>query len=183
MNKIVVALAFFLFLGCSTKRKIVEKKLIGAKVEKIVEVQKVIEKLEKKDSVTQKKEVKTKIDQSTDLHIEFDPKKNDSLEVFHTNGLDSIFFKARGNGVVTFDFKKKKEETKTESHEIFGSETLYNIDSTVTEEKKETTEIKIEKSKKDKKETDFSFWIYVIIGGAVLVIIVLFWFFGKPKKY
>lgn len=182
MNKILIAIAFFLFLGCSTKRKIVEKELIGAKIERISEVQKVIEKVEKKDSVIQKKEVKTKIEQSTDLHIEFDPKKNDSLEVFHTNGLDSIFFKASGNGLVIFDFKKKKEETKSESHEIFGSETLYNIDSTVSEKKKETTEIKVEKTLKDKKDTGFSFWIYVIIGVAVLVIIVLFWLFGKPKK-
>lgn len=179
MKKTIVVLVLISFLGCRTKNKVVEKELIGAKVERIAEVEKKVDKIVKKDSVIQKKDVKKETNTSSGVHIEFDPKKNDSLEVVHILGNDSLYFKANGNGLVVFDYKKHIKETITTSNEIFGSETLYNLDSVATEKVIEKTETKTIKSTKQVKEKGTTFGIYFIIGGAVLFIILLVFIYYK----
>ena len=182
MNKLILLFALIFLMGCRSKSKFIEKERIGAEIERISQVEIKAEKQQKKDSVIQKKEIKEATDQATNIKVDFDPKKDDSLEVNYQLGTDSLKLKIHGNGKVSFDFKSNKTKTTTESKEIFGSETLFNIDSTFSEKSAEKIKVESKKSTKAVKETDFSFWIYVIIGGAVLAIIALFWFFGKPKK-
>ena len=179
MKKLIVILVLLSFLGCRTKSKLVEKELIGAKVERIAEVEKKVDKRVKKDSVIQKKEVKKETNTSSGVHIEFDPKKNDSLEVVHVLGNDSLYFKANGNGLVIFDYKKHVKESVTTSNEIFGSTTLYNMDSVATEKVIEKLETKTVKKYKAVKENGTTFGIYFIIGGAVLFIILLVFLYYK----
>ena len=179
MKKLIVILVLLSFLGCRTKTKLVEKEQTSTKIEKIAEVEKNINERVKKDSIVKKEDVKKDTNTSSNVHIEFDPKKHDSLEVIHILGNDSLYFKANGNGVVIFDYKKHVNEVITTTKEIFGSETLYNIDSVVTEKVIESAETKTSKSSKAVKEKGTTFGIYFIIGGAVLFIILLVFLYYK----
>lgn len=178
MNKLLIILALLTILGCRSRKTFIEKELAGATVEKIVQAEVHATEKQKKDSVIQKTKTETKTDQSTNLHVEFDPKTSDSLEVLHTNGKDSVKLKINGKGLVIFDFKKDKSETKSESKELFGSETLHNIDSTFKSKEKEKAEIKITKSTKQTESNGFQLPVYMIAGIAIVVLLVL-WFGWK----
>lgn len=179
MNKIFLVFALILIMGCRSKTKFIEKELIGAEIERISKIETKVEKRIKKDSVIQKKETEIKTDQSTNLHVKFDPKKNDSLEILHKIGKDSLRLKIRGNGEVSFDYHKSQSETSSDKKEIFGSETLFNLDSVVTDKSKQKEKTEKIISGKSVKETGFDFWIYVIAGGAVLLLIILFFLWKK----
>lgn len=179
MKKLILILVLLSFLGCRTKTKLVEKEQTSTKIEKIAEVEKNVVERVKKDSIVEKKEVKKDTEQSGNIRIEFDPKKNDSLEVVHILNGDSLYFKASGNGLVIFDYKKHIKESVTTSNEIFGSTTLYNLDSVATEKVIEKTETKTIKSTKQVKEKGTTFGIYFIIGGGVLFIILLVFLYYK----
>ena len=177
-TKILIIAALITLAGCRSRKTNIEKTLVGAEVEKIVQVEKHMEEKKVKDSVKVVEKKDEKKESETNLHVEFDPKKNDSLEVNHVADGDTLNLKINGNGVVIFDYKKKKQEVKNFVKEIFGSVTLKNIDSTVTENRKEISEVKTTVVKKEVKAKGFQFPIYLIIGFAVLLLILL-WFLWK----
>lgn len=177
-TKILIIAAFLILAGCRSRKTNIEKILASAEVEKIVQVEKHVEEKKVKDSVKVVEKKDEKKESETNIHVEFDPKKNDSLEVNHVADGDTLNLKINGNGVVIFDYKKKKQEVKNFVKEIFGSVTLKNIDSTVTENRKEISEVKTTVVKKEVKAKGFQFPIYLIIGFAVLLLILL-WFLWK----
>lgn len=182
-NKILIIAVLLFLVGCRSRKSIIEKTLVGAEVEKIVQVEKHVEEVKKKDSVKVVEKKDEKKETETNLHVEFDPKKNDSLEVNHVADGDSLNLKIRGNGIVIFDYKKKKQEEKSFIKEIFGSETLKNIDSTVTEKRKEKSVIKTETKTKEVKEKGFTFGAYLnIIIAFALVILAVFAYFYLGGK-
>lgn len=177
-NKLLIITALFTLAGCRSKKATIEKTLVGAELEKIVQVEKHVSEINKKDSVTGVDKKDEKKETETNIHVEFDPKKNDSLEVNHVADGDSLKLKIRGNGVVIFDYKKKKQEEKSFIKEIFGSETLKNIDSTITEKRKEKSQIEKITKTKEVETKGFQFPIYIIMGLAVLLLILL-WFLWR----
>ena len=177
-NKLLIIAALLILAGCRSRKANIEKTLASAEVEKIVQVEKHLEEKKVKDSVKVEEKRDEKKQTETNLHVEFDPKKHDSLEVSHVADGDTLNLKINGNGIVIFDYKKKKQEAKNFVKEIFGSVTLKNIDSTVTEKRKEKSEVKTTVVKKEVKAKGFQFPIYLIIGLAVLLLILL-WFLWK----
>lgn len=177
-TKILIIAILITLVGCRSSKLNIEKTLASAEVEKIVQVEKHLEEKKVKDSVKVVEKKDEKKETETNLHVEFDPKKNDSLEVNHVADGDTLNLKINGNGVVIFDYKKKKQEAKNFVKEIFGRVTLKNIDSTVTEKRKEKSEVKTTVVKKEVKAKGFQFPIYLIIGLAVLLLILL-WFLWK----
>ena len=146
-----------------------------------MQVEKHVEEKKVKDSIKVVEKKDEKKDTETNLHVEFDPKKNDSLEVNHVADGDSLKLKIKGNGIVIFDYKKKKQEAKNFVKEIFGSVTLKNIDSTVTEKRKEKIEIKTETKTKEVKEKGFTFGAYlnwIIIAALVIAAVFFYFYFG-----
>ena len=178
-NKLLIIAALLILAGCRSRKANIEKTLVGAEVEKIVQVEKHVEEKKVKDSVKIVEKKDEKKETETNLHVEFDPKKNDSLEVNHVADGDSLNLKIKGNGIVIFDYKKKKQEAKSFIKEIFGSETLKNIDSTVTEKRKEKSVIKTETKIKEVKEKGFTFVAYLnmIIAFALVVLAVFAYFY------
>ena len=164
--------------GCRSRKATIEKSLVGAEVERIVQVEKHISEIKKEDSVKAVEKKNERKETETNIHVEFDPNKNDSLEVNHVADGDSLKLKIKGNGIVIFDYKKKKQESKSFIKEIFGSETLKNIDSTITEKRKEKSQIEKITKTKEIKTKGFQFPIYIIIGLAVLLLILL-WFLWR----
>lgn len=177
-TKILIIASLLALAGCRGRKVNIEKTLVGAEVEKSVQVEKQVEEKKVKDSVKIVAKKEEKKETETNLHVEFDPKKNDSLEVNHVADGDSLKLKIKGNGIVIFDYKKKKQEVKTFVKEIFGSVTLKNIDSTVTEKRKEKSEVKTMTKTKEVKANGFQLPIYIIIGLSVLLLILL-WFLWK----
>lgn len=177
-NKLLIITALLTLAGCRSKKVAIEKTLVGAEVEKSVQVEKHVSEIKKEDSVKVVEKKNEKKETETNLHVEFDPNKNDSLEVNHVADGDSLNLKIRGNGIVIFDYKKKKQQAKTFIKEIFGSETLKNIDSTITEKRKEKSQIEKITKTKEIKTKGFQFPMYIIIGFAVLLLILL-WFLWK----
>lgn len=145
---------FFLFIlifcfGCSSRKKEVFKELKGAEIERISEVKIKSTEIFKKDSVIKKKTDNLKEDRSVDLIVDFDPKKNDSLEVNQVIGKDTLKLKVSGNGKVSLTYKSNTSNSKVESSEIFGSKTLKNIDSIASKKEKEKSkEETLQKKKK-----------------------------------
>ncbi len=184
MKTKILIIAVLLFLAsCRSRKANIEKTLVGAEVEKIVQVEKHVEEKKVKDSVKVVDKKDEKKETETNLHVEFDPKKNDSLEVNHVADGDSLNLKIKGNGIVIFDYKKKKQEQKSFIKEIFGSETLKNIDSTVTEKRKEKSVIKTETKTKEVKEKGFTFGAYLnMILAFALVILAVFAYFYMGGK-
>ncbi|QNS40177.1 hypothetical protein H0S70_07120 [Chryseobacterium manosquense] len=177
-NKILIIVALFTLAGCRSRKTNIEKTLVGAQVEKIMQVEKHVSEVNKKDSVKVAEKKEEKKETETNLHVEFDPKKNDSLEVNHIADGDTLNLQIKGNGIVIFDYKKKKQEAKSFIKDLFGSETLKNIDSTITENRKEKSEVKTTVVKKEVKAKGFQFPVYLIIGFAVLLLVLL-WFLWK----
>ena len=177
-TKLLIIAILLTLASCRNRTVNIEKTLIGAEVEKIVQVEKRVEEIKKKDSVKVVEKKDQKKETETNLHVEFDPNKNDSLEVNHVADGDSLNLKITGNGVVVFDYKKKKKEESSFIKEIFGSKTLKNIDSTVTETRKEKSEVKISAKTKEVKEKSFTFgvWVYGIVA-LVLVVLAIFVYF------
>ena len=126
-TKILIIAAFLILAGCRSRKTNIEKTLASAEVEKIMQVEKHVEEKKVKDSVKVVEKKDEKKDTETNLHVEFDPKKNDSLEVNHVADGDSLKLKIKGNGIVIFDYKKRKQEAKNFVKEIFGSVTLEKI--------------------------------------------------------
>ena len=162
-NKILIITALLTLAGCRSKKATIEKTLVGAEVEKIAQVEKHVSEIKKEDSVKAVEKKDEKKETETNIHVEFDPNKNDSLEVNHVADGDSLNLKIRGNGIVIFDYKKKKQEEKSFIKEIFGSETLKNIDSTITEKRKEKSQFEKTTKTKEIKTKDFQFPIYIIM--------------------
>lgn len=182
-TKILIIAVLITLVGCRNAKVNIEKTLASAEVEKIVQVEKHVEEKKVKDSVKVVEKKDEKKETETNLHVEFDPKKNDSLEVNHVADGDSLKLKIKGNGIVIFDYKKKKQEVNSFVKEIFGSVTLKNIDSTVTEKRKEKSEVKTMTKTKEVKEKGFTFLAYlnwIII--AFLVIAAVFFYFYLGGK-
>lgn len=180
-NKILIITALLTLASCRSKKATIEKTLVGAEVEKIVQVEKHVSEVNKKDSVKVFDKKDEKKETETNLHVEFDPKKNDSLEVNHVADGDSLKLKIKGNGIVIFDYKKKKQEAKSFIKEIFGSETLKNIDSTITEKRKEKSQIEKITKTKEVKSKGFTFGAYltwIIISVIVIVLVFLYFYLG-----
>ena len=180
-NKILIITALLTLAGCRSRKASIEKTLVGAEVEKIVQVEKHVSEVNKKDSVKGVDKKDEKKETETNIHVEFDPKKNDSLEVNHVADGDSLKLKIRGNGIVIFDYKKKKQEEKSFIKEIFGSETLKNIDSTITEKRKEKSQIEKITKTKEVKSKGFTFGAYltwIIISVIVIVLVFLYFYIG-----
>ena len=177
-NKLLIITALLTLAGCRSRKATVEKTLAGADVEKSVQIEKHVSQINKKDSVKGVEKKDEKKETETNIHVEFDPNKNDSLEVNHVADGDSLNLKIRGNGIVIFDYKKKKQQAKTFIKEIFGSETLKNIDSTITEKRKEKSQFEKTTKTKEIKTKGFQFPVYIIIGLAVLLLILL-WFLWR----
>lgn len=183
MNKLLIILLSFFLLGCVSKKKFIDKELIGAEVTKIESTEKIVEKKEKKDSVVQKKETTSKVNQSTNVQIEFDSKNpKDSLEVTHVVGKDSLYFKATGNGKVTVIVKREQSEEIVDNKQIFGSETLFNINEKAALKRKEKSKQTIVKSTKKKDEKGFTFGAWISIGISFLIIACLVWLFIYFRK-
>ena len=182
-NKLLIIAALLILAGCRSRKANIEKTLVGAEVGKIAQVEKHVEEKKLKDSIKVVKKKDEKKETETNLHVEFDPKKNDSLEVNHVADGDSLNLRIRGNGIVIFVYKKKKQEQKSFIKEIFGSETLKNIDSTVTEKRKEKSVIKTETKTKEVKEKGFTLGAYLnmIIAFALIVLAVFAYFYLGGK--
>ena len=182
-TKILFIAVLLILVGCQNRKRLIEKTLVGAEVEKIVQVEKHVEEKKKKDSVKVVEKKDEKKETETNLHVEFDPTKNDSLEVNHVADGDSLKLKITGNGIVIFDYRKKKQEAKNFVKEIFGSVTLKNIDSTVTEKRKEKSVIKTETKTKEVKSNGFTFGAYLnwIIIAALVIAAVFFYFYLGGK--
>lgn len=182
-TNIIIIAVLLILVGCRSRKANIEKTVVGAEVEKIVQVEKHVEEKKAKDSVKVVEKKDEKKETETNLHVEFDPKKNDSLEVNHVSDGDSLNLKIRGNGVVIFDYKKKRQEEKLFIKEIFGSETLKNIDSTLTEKRKEKSEVKTITKTKEVKEKGFTLgaWIYGIVAFALVVLAVFAYFYMGGK--
>ena len=176
-TKILIIAILITLVGCRSSKLNIEKTLASAEVEKIVQVEKHVEEKKVKDSIKVVEKKDEKKETETNLHVEFDPKKNDSLEVNHFADGDSLKLKINGNGIVIFDYKKRKQEAKNFVKEIFGSVTLKNIDSTVTEKRKENSVIKTEVKTKEVKSNSFTFGAYlnwIIIAGRVIAAVFFF---------
>ena len=97
VNRVLLVLILILsVIGCRSKKSLYEKQLVGAEIEKIEVVEQKVEKVERKDSIIEKKQQAEHQHTNTKLHVEFDPKKNDSLEVSHAFGQDSLRLKIAG---------------------------------------------------------------------------------------
>ena len=184
-TKILIIAVLLILVGCQNRKSIIQKTLVGAEVEKIVQVEKHVEEKKVKDSVKVVEKKDEKKETETNLHVEFDPKKNDSLEVNHVADGDTLNLKINGNGIVIFDYKKKKQEAKSFIKEIFGSETLKNIDSTITEKRREKSEVKTISKTKEVKSNGFTFGAYLnlIIAFAIIVLAVLAYFYLGGSIY
>lgn len=182
-TKILIIAVFLILAGCRSRKTNIEKTLASAEVEKIVQVEKHVEEKKVKNSIKVVEKKDEKKETETNLHVEFDPKKNDSLEVSHVADGDSLKLKITGNGIVIFDYKKKKHEAKNFVKEIFGSVTLKNIDSTVTEKRKEKSVVKTTTKTKEVKESGFTFGAYlnIIIAFALFVLAVFAYFYLGGK--
>ena len=180
-TKILIIAILIILVGCRNAKVNIEKTLASAEVEKIVQVEKHVEEKKVKDSVKVVEKKDEKKETETNLHVEFDPKKNDSLEVSHVADGDSLKLKISVNGIVILDYKKRKQEAKNFVKEIFGSVTLKNIDSTVTEKRKEKSEVKTMTKTKEVKENGFTFLAYlnwIIIAGLVIAAVFFYFYFG-----
>lgn len=172
-TKILIIAALLFLVGCRSRKVNIEKTLVGAEVERVMQVEKRVEEVKKKDSVKVVEKRDEKKETETNLHVEFDPKKNDSLEVNHVSGGDSLRLRIKGNGIVIFDYKKNQLERIEKEKQLFGSETLARIDSVVKEKSEEKAKVKAQQIKKDKKATGFGLPIYIIIGLTLTLIVIL----------
>ena len=179
MKNLLIILAIISLFGCRSKKSLYEKELIGAEIEKVSVVEKQIDEVKKSDSTIKKTEVKEDKKTNTNLHVVFDPKKNDSLDVTHIFGSDSLRLKINGNGLVIFDFNSSNEKKSTEINQVFGSETLYNIKSKAKEKTKESSEIVSVKTEVKTNSKGFTLPIYFIIGGSILLLILLIFLWKK----
>jgi hypothetical protein len=179
INKIFLTCAFFAVLGCTNRKKLVEKQTYDTTIQKVSEEKKAVSEIKQIDSTKVKKVEDNTKHQNSNLHIEFNPKINDSLEVHQIIGTDSLFFKVYGNGKVTLNLNTNKIQAKKETTEILGSKTLYNLDSAV--QKKEDAKINsnIKTVDKQVKSTGFTFSTTLIIGVSIIVLIVLFFLYKK----
>ena len=182
-NKLLIIAALLILVGCQNRKRLIEKTLASAEVEKIAQVEKHVEEKKVKDSIKVVEKKDEKKETETNLHVEFDPTKNDSLEVNHVADGDSLKLKITGNGIVIFDYKKRKQEEKNFVKEIFGSVTLKNIDSTVTEKRKEKSVIETKTKTKEVKSNGFTFGAYLnwIIIAALVIAAVFFYFYLGGK--
>lgn len=178
MNKIALIIMMLLSLvGCRSRKAHIEKIKVGAEVEKVDTIKMEVTKEVKKDSVVQQKKVQEKKDSEQSLRIEFDPKKDDSLEVVHVIGPDSLHFKAVGNGKVTLEYRSKKSQAVQEDKAIFGSQTLYNIDSMVTESHRQKSKFESQKKTKDVKSSGPTVGSWITYSVWFIVAAVLIWLF------
>ena len=122
--------------------------------------------------VKEKKEDKTT---STGIKVVFDPKKNDSLEVTHVIGKDSLHLKINGNGMVTLDYRQVTKVVEEVKDKIFGSATLFKMDSTLSDRSTNIINTKAVTTRKRVKSTGFDFGTYIIIGICAVVLLIL-WF-------
>ena len=117
-TKILIIAAFLILAGCRSRKTNIEKTLASAEVEKIMQVEKHVEEKKVKDSVKVVEKKDEKKDTETNLHVEFDPKKNDSLEVNHVADGDSLKLKIKGNGIVIFLKERGEKKIKNTSTNI-----------------------------------------------------------------
>lgn len=172
---ILILLAFMLIVGCRAKTNLKNKDVYQSKVENTVDVKAEVTKVEKKDSLVIVKEKKEEKNTSTGIKVVFDPKKNDSLEVTHVIGKDSLHLKIRGNGVVTLDYRQETKVEEKTDNKIFGSATLFRIDSTLSGKSTNIINTKAVTTRKKVKSTGFDFGTYIIIGICAVVLLIL-WF-------
>lgn len=172
---ILILLAFMLIVGCRTKTNLKDKDVYQSKVESIVEVKAQVTQEIKKDSVVKVKEKKEDKTTSTGIKVVFDPKKNDSLEVTHVIGKDSLHLKINGNGMVTLDYRQVTKVVEEVKDKIFGSATLFKMDSTLSDRSTNIINTKAVTTRKRVKSTGFDFGTYIIIGICAVVLLIL-WF-------
>lgn len=157
---------FFLILtmiGCRTSSRIVEKSKTAESISL--------------DLQTTEKEVAT-VDFDwekylADLNFKFDGLTNDDtaeLEFIKTQ--DGIKIKAKGKGEITTAVKQESESVKQEDTK--ETESVIKADYKQTKQTKQV--------EKETKTTDFSIWIYIVFLLFICFILVLWWFFGRPKE-
>lgn len=179
INKIFLTCAIFALIGCSSRKKLVEKQTSDTTIQKVTEEKKVVAEIKQIDSIKVKKVEDNTKHQNSNLHIEFNPKINDSLEVHQIIGTDSLFFKVYGNGKVTLNLNTNKVQAKKETTEILGSKTLYNLDSAVHKKEDAKINLNVKTIDKQVKSTGFTFGTTVIIGISVLFLILLIFLWKK----
>lgn len=175
----LILLAFMLIVGCRAKTNLKNKDIYQSKVEKVVEVETQITKEVKKDSTISTREKQKEDNTNTGIKVVFDPKKNDSLEVTHILGKDSLKLKISGNGIVTLDYRKETKEIEKVTTEIFGSETLFKMDSTLSNKVLEEVNSKAVIQDKKTKNTGLDLGMYIIIGICALVLMSLWFLWNK----
>lgn len=180
MRKLIaILMMLMLVIGCRSKTSMKQKEVFQSQVESTVQVEAQVTKVEKKDSVIKVKEKVEEKQTSTKVKVEFDPKKNDSLEVKYAVGNDSIHLKINGNGQVTFEHKHETKTTEQTTDKIYGSETLFKIDSTMSGKKSDIINTKAVLTNKNVKSNGFDFGAYMIIGLCLLALVILWFLWSK----
>lgn len=178
-NLIVLFMMLMLVVGCRSKTNIKNKDIYKATVENVVQVEAQVTKEIKKDSVVKVKEKVQQVDTSTKVKIDFDPKKHDSLDVKYGNGNDSLRVTIKGNGVVSIEYEKNTKEENTEKNTIFGSQTLFKMDSTLNNKSKQIINTKAVQQKRNVKSTGFDAGTYILIGICLVVLLTLLFLWDR----
>lgn len=178
-KSILLALLVATFLGCRAKRTKIEKENFHSSVERVSEADVQVQTTAVKDSIIKVAEKKVQKETSTGLTVEFDPKKHDSLEITHVLGGDSLHLKITGNGVVKFDYKQNTKSEESSAHTIFGSKTLFKMDSTLSGKTIDEVNKKAVASSRQVNQQGTTFPIYLILAIALVVLIILAFVWNK----
>lgn len=181
-NLLIIVLLIATIYSCSTAARVVEKQ--RESVDSLF--------IEKKDVYIKKDSTSLKIDSISvnysvisllsKLNLNYDGNNGDSLNLTIVQQGNQIDLKIKGKGRADFSTQGNSENAGVDSlfktYQVIKKEELVN--SAIETQLKLLKNIKI--TSKEEKTTgfQFNFWIWIIF--ISVIIICLYWYFGKPKK-
>lgn len=106
----------------------------------------------------------------------------DSAEIEIIQTAQGIKIKTKGTATADFKANSESELNKTETKSETKSETNEKINLKVDSESEFKSETKSFEKEKDVKRFDFSAWWWIIVLILAIIALVLYWFFGRPRK-
>lgn len=116
------------------------------------------------------------------LNVSYDGTNDDELNVTFTKTENGLELKLKGKGKADFKNETKTETTRTDSTLKTETKETYSL---LEKKKRETGyEVDIATSSKEVQKTkfDFSPWMWIGLIIIIALSVVLYWFFGKPRK-
>lgn len=135
----------------------------------------------------------SKLEESVNLHFEnqlisllsainWEYAGKDSAEIEINSTETGIKIKVRGSGTANLATKAESKSERKDSILQKTEEILQKINLKVNSEKEFKSETKSFEKEKDVKRFDFSAWWWIIVLILAIIALVLYWFFGRPKK-